>query len=546
MLVRRARLVDLDGARAGSAASGARPDVGSGAPVDVLIVDGVIDRVGVEVRAPSGVEVIDAAGRWAIPGLWDAHVHAGQWVRTARMLPLGAAGCAADVLAVVAAAAPSVPSGRVVLGFGYRAAGWPRPGTVAELDAVSDGRAVALVSGDAHTGWLNSRALQLLGAAPRIGPVSENEWFELLRRLDELPGAAPTPADFVAPLAGLAALGVTGLVDFEFENSFVDWPVRIAAGADSVRVRAGVYPHQLRGVIDAGLRTGDALPVPGQRSVARGAGSPHSATARTGAVAGRQPSTPDRLPVDRGLVTMGPLKIISDGSLGSRTAWTHEPYTDGAASPDHPCGQANYSAADLVGLLAQARECGLEVALHAIGDRAVGAAIDAFAATGARGSIEHAQLISRADARRLATLGVRASVQPAHLLDDRDLTDRVWGERGAMAFALADLLRAGVDLRLGSDAPVAPLDPWLAMATAVHRSGDERPAWHPEQSITPREAMAASVDGRRLTPGAPGDLVLLDRDPLAVADDPRAAAGGLCTTRSTLTVCAGRITHRTL
>lgn len=182
---------------------------------------------------------------------------------------------------------------------------------------------------------------------------------------------------------------------------------------------------------------------------------------------------------------MGPLKIISDGSLGSRTAWTHEPYTDGAASPDHPCGQANYSAADLVGLLAQARECGLEVALHAIGDRAVGAAIDAFAATGARGSIEHAQLISRADARRLATLGVRASVQPAHLLDDRDLTDRVWGERGSMAFAVRDLLRAGVDLRLGSDAPVAPLDPWLAMATAVHRSGDERPAWHPEQSITP-------------------------------------------------------------
>lgn len=476
----------------------------------MLIEGGVITAVGPDVRAPAGAEVVDAGGRPAIPGLWDAHVHASQWVRTARMVPLGHAQRAEDVLTAIVAALGSLPPGRTVLGFGYRSAGWPRPGTVAELDAVSAGRAVALVSGDAHNGWLNSRALELLGAPARTGPVSENEWFDLLRRLGELPGAAPAPSDFVTPLAGLAAIGVTGLVDFEFDNTFLDWPARVAAGADSVRVRTGVYPHQLETVIEAGLRTGDAL--------AGGAG----------------------------LVTMGQLKIISDGSLGSRTAWTHAPYSDGPASPEHPCGQANYSSVELCDLLVRARDAGLEVALHAIGDRANSVAIDAFAATGAHGSIEHAQLIAPPDVRRLAVLGVRASVQPAHLLDDRDLTDRVWGARAAMAFPLRGMLSAGVDLRLGSDAPVAPLDPWLAMAAAVQRSGDERPAWHEEQSITPREALAASVDGRRLTPGAPGDLVLLDHAPPAAKEDPRQAAETLRRTRAALTICAGRITHHAL
>ena len=494
VLLRRVRLVDLDGSK------------GSAEPIDVAIRAGVIEAIG-PVLPSAELEVVEGEGRWAIPGLWDAHVHAAQWVRTGRMLPLGSATRAEDVLAAVAGAVENVASGRTLLGFGYRSAGWPRPGTVAELDAVSRGRAVALVSGDAHNGWLNSAAFDLLGAPRRQGPVSENEWFDLLRRLDELPGAAPEPADFVEPLARLAAAGITGVVDFEFENSFLDWPARFAAGVDRVRVRTAVYPHQLDRVTESGLRTGDVLPGTG------------------------------------GLATMGPLKIISDGSLGSRTAWTLEPYTDRPATPEHPCGQANYSFDELRQLLARARDAGLEVALHAIGDRANRVAIDAFAATGAHGSIEHAQLIMPADVQRLADLGVRASVQPAHLLDDRDLTERVWGERAANAFPLRTMRAAGVELRLGSDAPVAALDPWLAIASAVHRSGDERPGWHAEQSLTPREALAASVDGRRLIPGGVGDVVLLDHDPLAVSDDPAAAAAALRATRPAITVCAGRITH---
>ncbi len=106
----------------------------------------------------------------------------------------------------------------------------------------------------------------------------------------------------------------------------------------------------------------------------------------------------------------------------------------------------------------------LTVAIHAIGDAAADQALSAFEATGARGSIEHAQLIRREDAKRMAAAGMIASVQPAHLLDDRDLTERLWPDKCERCFALRWLLDEGVTLAMGSDAPVAALDPWLAMA----------------------------------------------------------------------------------
>jgi predicted amidohydrolase YtcJ len=138
---------------------------------------------------------------------------------------------------------------------------------------------------------------------------------------------------------------------------------------------------------------------------------------------------------------------------------------------------------------------------------------------------------------------VRASVQPAHLLDDRDLSAALWPDRQDRCFALRSLLAAGAELRLGSDAPVAPLDPWLAMAAAVFRSGDARPAWTPEEALTPAEALAASTDGRRTpSPGAPADLAVLDDDPLAPEPDAGAAAERLRTVRVAATLLAGRVT----
>jgi predicted amidohydrolase YtcJ len=138
-------------------------------------------------------------------------------------------------------------------------------------------------------------------------------------------------------------------------------------------------------------------------------------------------------------------------------------------------------------------------------------------------------------------------VQPAHLLDDRDTTLRLWGDRADRCFALRSMADAGVVLALGSDAPVAPLDPWLAMAAAVHRSADDREPWNPAESLTSAQALASSTDGKpTLGVGSLGDIVLLDADPLAATADSGEAARILREMRVSATLVAGRPTHLAL
>jgi predicted amidohydrolase YtcJ len=183
--------------------------------------------------------------------------------------------------------------------------------------------------------------------------------------------------------------------------------------------------------------------------------------------------------------------------------------------------------------------------VHAIGDAALLDALDAYAASGARGSIEHAQLVRMEVLGRFAELGLVASVQPAHLLDDRDSTEALWPDRLERCFALRSMSDAGISLRLGSDAPVSPLDPWLAMSAAVHRSADEREPWAPEQAITPHEALLASTDGvSELAVGGVGDLVLVDEDPCPAGLSGTAEqAARLRGTRVLATFVAGCLTH---
>jgi predicted amidohydrolase YtcJ len=477
-------------------------------PVDLRLHDGVVAAVAPRLRPRPGERVLDAEGRWAVPGLWDAHVHLQQWSRSLERLDVSGTAGPEQVTAVVAGHVQALPDDdRPVLGYGQRSATWSRRPTVAELDAVSRAHPVALVSGDAHSGWLNSRALQALGVEPRTTPLEEAEWFPVLARLGELGAEGQDGAALSSAVEAAAARGVVGVVDMEWERGHEAWPARVAAGVDGLRVRTATYLDGLDGVLRAGLRTGDPLPGSG------------------------------------GLVTMGPLKVIFDGSLNTRTAWCCEPYAGG----DGWRGLLNLSADELAVACARATAGGLEVAVHAIGDAAVTSALDAVEHAGATGSLEHVQLVAPSDLPRFAALGLRASVQPAHLLDDRDVTARLWPDRQDRCFALRSLLDAGAELRLGSDAPVAPLDPWLAMAAAVHRSGDARTPWHAEQSLTPAEALAASTDGRRtLSPGAPADVAVLDHDPLAPAPDSATAAARLRGVQVSATLLGGRVTSSRL
>lgn len=266
-----------------------------------------------------------------------------------------------------------------------------------------------------------------------------------------------------------------------------------------MRIRWGVYPGGLDDAIAAGLATGTAL-------------------------CNNNSDGPD--------LRMGPLKIISDGSLGTRTAWCCDSY---AGEPDN-FGVRNVDLRELTELMQRATSAHLEVATHAIGDRALAQALRAYAATGARGSIEHAQLVTLGAVHELARLGLTASVQPAHLLDDREISERVWPDRTEQCFALRWLREAGVDIVFGSDAPVAALDPWLAIHAAVNRVGDDGVPWHPEQALTAAEAIDCSVD-HRVEIGAPGDIVLVDSDPMS------APPSQLRSTTVALTAVGGRIIH---
>lgn len=502
-LIRDVRLVPI--------AASASPPPGL---TDVRIRDGVVVEVGHGLQTRSGEATHEGHGRWALPGLWDAHVHMGQWASTRVRLDLSGTTSESQACALVAQHIAGLPADEeVVVGYGHRSATWAGQPSVAALDAVSGTHCVVLISGDAHHAWMNARALDMLGLPPYEGIVTEQEWFDVFPLLAQIPSIAAKAEDgYRRSLEHAASLGVVGIVDLEFATGYVDWPRRFIGSSscrplDTLRVRAATYSDGLQGAIDAGLSSGTPL-------------------------AGCE-----------GLVTMGPLKIISDGSLNTRTAYCCEPYAD-AAELEAPCGTQNVAPHELRELLATARGAGLEVALHALGDAAVRDALDAMEVTGARGSIEHAQLMRWEDIPRMGALGIRASVQPSHLWDDRDVSRKCWPDRMDRCFPFRSLLSSRATLALGSDAPVSPLDPWLSMAAAVHRSPDERPPWIPAQSMTVAEALSASVDGQgSIRVGSRGDVVLLDADPLLIPEDSLEASAALQEMPVAATFVAGRLTH---
>jgi predicted amidohydrolase YtcJ len=290
---------------------------------------------------------------------------------------------------------------------------------------------------------------------------------------------------------------VVGVVDLEMRWNVGDWTRRVSRGITELRVDTGVYRDHLDRALSEGLRTGAELDG------------------------------------GDGLLRMGPLKVLIDGSLNTRTAYCEHPYGDGAGR-----GVLTVEPAELDALLARAAAGGIRSTVHAIGDAAATIALDALARVGG-GRIEHAQLVAEADLPRFARLGVTASVQPAHALDDREVAERYWPGRTGRAFALRSLLDSGATVVLGSDAPVAPLDPWTAIAAAVSRAKPGEEPWHPEQRVSAEEALIASTRTRRLVPraGDAADVVVVERDPVS------ADADALRTMPVAATFLGGRLTH---
>jgi predicted amidohydrolase YtcJ len=215
-------------------------------------------------------------------------------------------------------------------------------------------------------------------------------------------------------------------------------------------------------------------------------------------------------------VRLGYLKAFMDGTLGSQTAWL----SDGS-------GVVITSGEELEEIVRAGAEAGWPVGVHAIGDSANRAALDAFERSAdawqprrLRQRIEHAQCLDPADLPRFAELGVAASVQFSHAPSDEQLAKRFWADKLDRAYSFRSLVDSGAVVANGSDAPVEELEPWAGVVAGVLDH------WRADQRVTLEQALHAvcvapawlSHDERRrgtLVPGRLADLVVLDRDPLA-------------------------------
>ncbi len=266
-----------------------------------------------------------------------------------------------------------------------------------------------------------------------------------------------------------------------------------------------------------------------------------------------------RTPFGNDRLKIGGLKAFVDGSLGSGTALFFEPYADDPRSTGL-LNQQMFPEGVMEKRILEADRAGLQVAVHAIGDRANAIVLDIFEKAARqngprdrRWRIEHAQHLRPADIPRFAGLGVIPSVQPFHAVDDgRWAESKIGRERCLTTYAFRSLLDAGAVLALGSDWTVAPLNPLTGVAAAVTRrttDGRNPGGWFPEQRLTLEQALtgytrggayaefAESVKGT-LAPGKLADLVVLDRNIFELPAEKIADA------RVTMTIVNGDIVYK--
>jgi predicted amidohydrolase YtcJ len=449
----------------------------------------------VAARPAPGAEGVDLAGCCVVPGLADAHVHFPTWSLAQGQVRLEGARSLDEALARVGDAVESGASGGWLRGVGWRDGEWADPPTRAALDRVAAETPVALFSRDGHSLWLNSAGLaRAEGPLERPGGVVErDERGEPTGVLREEAAWAfrerhvrPSVEEMVAAsrtgLRIAASRGVTAIHDKDGWLGAFEVFARLRERDElTLRVWQSFPWDRVEELRTLGIRSGfgDAM------------------------------------------LRIGYLKGFMDGTLGSATARL----LDGS-------GVEITTREQLEDVVRRAAAAHFPVAVHAIGDAANRAALDAFAATrdawepaGLRHRIEHAQLLAPEDVPRFGEVGVAASVQFSHAPSDRDLADRLWEGRPG-AYAYRSLLDAGALLANGSDAPVEELDPLAGIVAGVLRTLNERPPWRPEQSVTVEEALRAATVGpawlegqesRRgtLAAGMLADLVVLDRDPLA-------------------------------
>lgn len=462
-------------------------------------------------------QVIDLDGHFVMPGFNDAHLHLDDAGTTKLSVDLTGVKSLDELRERLRKKVEQAKPTEWILGSGWDETLWPVKVTPTrwDLDEVSDGHPVFFVRIDGHIAVANTRALQLASVTlasrdPQGGHIDRNEAGEPTGILRETAQQAvldvvPKPNHdqrrdaLQLALADLAEHGVTSAQDYSpaWENFQI------------------FEELEKEGKLTA--RISEWLPFDD---------SVEELTRKR-----------DSHPRSDLMLHTGMLKGFMDGSLGSHTAAMLEPYADDPKNSGIP----RYDAGKLNDMTKERVLAGFQVGFHAIGDKGVQMALDAFAeaekaakethAKAANGGddyrlrIEHAQVTTPAQIAQFKQLKVIASMQPNHLLTDmRWAQNRLGPKRAATSYAWAAFLNKGVTLVFGTDYPVEPVTPFRGLYAAVTRkSEDGKQEYFPAQRLTMDQAIAAYTTGSafaefeekdkgQLAPGMLADFVVLDRD----------------------------------
>lgn len=473
-------------------------------------------------------KVIDLGGKFVMPGMIDAHSHPVFGAVNAAKCSLAGISATLDaIMPVVARCVAERPGGpddwlEVVQldNYGFEA-------TAADLDTIEKARPIALVGNDGHTLWTNTRGLQLAG----IGAETEDPPGGKITRSDD---GQPTGAfadtamtliqENIPPpsleeaarltgiaLADMAANGLTSVTDaYVTPLEAPVWQLLLSSGRLPLRVRGAIFLEDLEDDSDAKI---DLL----------------VGMAKAGS------TDPDFLRMDS-------IKIFADGVIEAptQTAALLAPYLDEDGKPTDNLGELYFEQDKIDAIVTKLDKAGLTVHVHAIGDRAVRASLDAFAAAGAangpsdnRHQIAHLQVVDPQDIPRFAALGVIANMQldwaKRDTSNEGPLEPYLGPERYRWLYPAGSLKRAGATIAGGSDWDVSSYDPFHAMEHGITRveRGSGKPPLGPDEGLTIGDVIdaytinAAFAARQEKTTGSlevgkRADLVVLDRDITAI------------------------------
>ncbi|MGL5808626.1 MAG: amidohydrolase [Nocardioides sp.] len=476
---------------------------------------------------PEGIghidEVVEVAGGLIAPGFIDSHVHAVQGGLERIRCDLSEVTTRAGHLAEIASYAAAHPDREWILGGGWGMSAFPGGAPVAaDLDASVADRPVFLPNRDHHGAWVNSKALEV-ARVDADTPDPPDGYFERDARgmptgtlhegaMSVVARHIPVTSEgecyqgFLAGQAHLHSCGVTGWQDailgaYVGINDPSDTYLRAAQSGDlTATVTGALWWDRERGL--------DQIPELIER----------------------------RTRYTHGRLAARSVKVMQDGVAENFTAAMNTPYLDRCGHATDNRGHSFVEGEALKTYVAALVAEGFQVHVHAIGDRGVREALDAFEFAGPDGAdlrhhIAHLQVVDPVDVPRFAALAVTANMQALWASYDDQMTELtlpfLGPERASWQYPFGALHRSGAALCAGSDWPVSTCDPLAAIHVAVNRIGygDEQPAFLPEQALNLETAMAAYTSGSarinhrdsagRLEPGAIADLVVLDRDPFA-------------------------------